>query len=111
MALDLNVPKGSSLKMDNTTKEFDIGSKEGLGLYLNGTEFPSEIYERSDISDHIEKIDDLVNDFASLESHWEGWSETALYYYGKSFNEIKEAIAGLIETYPLCEKCRVLKLA
>ncbi len=44
-------------------------------------------------------------------SWWDGSAETALYLYGPSFTDMHEAIAGVLATYPLCERVRVVQIA
>lgn len=43
-------------------------------------------------------------------SYWEG-SETALYLYGKSFDEMHACTKPFLDSYPLCRKSRVVKIA
>lgn len=103
------MPKGSYLETGD--KKVELGELEGLGLYLNGTDLDSEVYQNCDVNYVIGEVDKLLKDCGERYSHWEGSSETALYYYGKSFKEMKEKIEGFIKTYPLCEKCRVVQIA
>ena len=104
------IPKGSKLIFDDE-KEIEIGTSEGLGLYLNGCDLPSEVYKNNDINVLIEKLDEILKECAIRLSYWEGPKETALYYYGKDYNEMKEKIQSIIESYPLCEKCRIERIA
>ena len=103
------IPKGSKILMNNT--EMNIGKSEGLGLYLNGTDLPVEVYQNSDINHLIELLDHALEGVAVRLSHWEGSSETALYYYGPNFEIIKENILPITQSYPLCEKCRIEQIA
>lgn len=99
------IPKGSRLIIDDEEKE--IGSAEGLALYLNGTDLPAEIYENCDINYLIDQLDLALEESAFGFSYWEGNSETALYYYGRSYEEMVEKITPIVEKYPLCAKCRI----
>ena len=103
------IPKGSKILMNHT--EMNIGKSEGLGLYLNGTDLPVEVYQNSDINQLIELLDNALEGIAVRLSHFEGNSETALYYYGPSFETIKENILPITQSYPLCEKCRIVQIA
>ena len=103
------VPKGSFLKGEGI--EIPVGTLEGLALYLNGTELPAEVYQTSDINYVIEKLNELLASSGQLYSWWEGPQDTALYFYGASFAEMKEKMADFLAEYPLCQKCRIEQIA
>lgn len=103
------IPKGSFITIKETKTE--IGSAEGLAIYLNGTDLPSEVYQNCSINELIEQLDNALNGVAERLSYWEGPEETALYYYGQSYFEIKNKIEAIVKTYPLCEKCRIEQIA
>ena len=103
------IPKGSKILYDDS--EIEIGMTEGLGLYLNGTDLPIETYKNSDINELISKLDSVLEKEGIRLSHYEGEKETALYYYGNDFNTMKDKIKPILETHPLCEKCRVVQIA
>lgn len=104
------IPKGSKVFIDNS-KEIAVGNAEGLGLYLNGTDLPAEVYQNCDINELIEQLDEALAEIAERLSHWEGEKETALYYYGKNYEVMKNSIQQIIEVHPLCEKCRIVQIA
>lgn len=70
-----------------------------------------ERYLNSDINELIGLLDIAMENVGKRMSYWEGNRETALYYYGKSYDEIKEKISLIIQTYPLCEKCGIEQIA
>ncbi|MFF2754040.1 hypothetical protein ACFVR1_09900 [Psychrobacillus sp. NPDC058041] len=105
----IGVPKGSFLLADGF--EQSVGTLEGLALYLNGTELSEEVYHNCDINYVIEKIDELLKGSGRFYSHWEGPENTALYYYGISFGEMKQRMTSFLSEYPLCQKCRVEQIA
>ena len=105
----IRVPKGSYLRSE--TFEQPIGTLEGLALYINGTELPDEVYASCDINHVVEKTNELLSDSGSMYSHWEGPKESAIYYYGTSFDEMKAKIEPFLSEYPLCQKCRIEKIA
>jgi hypothetical protein len=53
----------------------------------------------------------LLAGIGSAHSYWEGPTETAFYVYGSSFASMREALAGSLASYPLCEKARVVQIA
>lgn len=105
----IGVPKGSVLKAEGF--EQSVGTLEGLALYLNGTELSEEVYQNSDIDYVIKKIDKELNGSGCYYSHWEGSENTALYFYGSSFEEMKQRMTSFLSEYPLCQKCRVEQIA
>ena len=105
----MEMPKGSFLRGENV--EIPLGTLEGLALYLNGTELPEEVYKTSDVNYVIARCNELLAESGSLYSWWQGPKDTALYFYGPSFAEMKKKIADFIAEYPLCQKSRVEQIA
>ncbi|WP_051827377.1 hypothetical protein [Metabacillus indicus] len=105
----MGVPKGSILKAAGL--EQSVGTLEGLALYLNGTELSEEVYQNCDINYVIEKIDEVLDGSGQYYSYWEGPENTALYFYGISFGEMKHRMTSFLSEYPLCQKCRVEQIA
>ncbi len=93
-------------------KKIPFGNHQGLGLYLNGKDLDNEIYKNCDVNFVYQEIERLLGDFeiGHITSYWEG-EETALYLYGKSFDEMHNRIKPLLDDYPLCQKCRVVRIA
>ncbi len=104
-------PKGSYFTLSTDEKRTNFGNHEGLGLYLNGTDLPDEVYSQCDSNHVYEECERLVENIAQVNSHWQGPTETALYMYGTSFQDIKKAIQPLLDSYPLCQKARVEQIA
>jgi len=110
-------PKGSTLIIhpeneNEEVKKISFGVQEGLALYLNGTDLDEEIYKKCDVNFVYEEIERLLGDFETghIASYWEG-KETSLYLYGESFDEMHKLIQPLLNDYPLCQKCRIVKIA
>lgn len=106
---DLGVPKGSKIRYEECT--LPIGSMEGLALYLNGTDLPEEVYRVYDINSVIERLGSLLAESGRIYSYWEGARETALYFYGDSYAAMADRMKRFLEVHPLCEKCRVERIA
>ena len=106
---DIRLPKGSFLKSD--ADEQPVGTLEGLALYLNGTELPDEVYKSCDINYVVEKANELLIGIGMMYSHWQGPEDSALYFYGVSFDEMKKRMEPFLLEYPLCQKCRIEKIA
>lgn len=106
----LPLPKGSSLRAGGQ-ELYELGMLEGLALYLNGTELPDEVYEMYKVNFVITELEDTLGSLGGMYSYWEGPEDTALYFYGESFEKMKSRMSYFLEEYPLCEKCNVVRIA
>lgn len=106
----LPLPKGSSLRAEDE-ELYELGMLEGLALYLNGTELADEVYEMYKINFVISELEDMLGSMGGMYSYWEGQEDTALYFYGDSFQQMRERMSYFLEEYPLCEKCKVVRIA
>jgi hypothetical protein len=104
-------PKGSRIHISEQDRRIDFGSHEGLALYLNGTSLPDEVYKSCDSNHVYDECGRLIEGVGLVSSHWQGPEETALYMYGSSFSAMHERLIPFLETYPLCQHCRVVQIA
>ncbi|MDR1410435.1 MAG: hypothetical protein LBJ12_09320 [Oscillospiraceae bacterium] len=104
------IPKGSHLIFSPDNRR-EIGTLEGLALYLNGIDLPDSIYEKCDINYVVSELGNLLENKGELYSWWEGPQDTALYFYGENFAGMRHFIAPFLDEYPLCQKCRVTQIA
>lgn len=107
----IGVPKGSKITIEATDSEIEFGSLEGLAIYLNGTDLDDEVYANSDSNHVYSELDRLTQGVGKVYSYWQGSTETAFYLYGTSFSEMRSLISELVDSYPLCQKCRIEKIA
>ncbi len=54
----------------------------------------------------IEQMESAMKGIGRLYSWWEGAEYTGLYFYGTSFEDMKQKIQPFISNYPLCQKSR-----
>ena len=106
---DIGVPKGSFILGKDIN--IPVGTIEGLALYINGVELPEEVYQNCNIGVVIDTITTLLDSSGSCYSYWDGAVYTALYFYGDSFDGMKEKIQDFLNEYPLCQKCWVERIA
>ncbi|GAA4829399.1 hypothetical protein GCM10023310_02900 [Paenibacillus vulneris] len=104
-------PKGSHLMIEDSDERIDFGQKEGLAVYLDGVHLPANVYAECDCNVVLEELSALVGSKGEVERYWQGNTETALYFYGDSFEEMKASISGFIHTYPLCQNARIVQIA
>jgi hypothetical protein len=107
---DLGAPKGSRLLLGDQ-REKAFGRNEGLALFVNGVDLPTEVYERCDINHVISECERLMAGRGAFRSYWRGRRETGLYFYGPSFAEMKAAIEPFAATYALCRQSRIEQIA
>lgn len=106
-------PKGSKLKFysgDDIVQEMPFGVREGFGVYLDGVNLPDEVYRDCDSNFVVSELDRLLSGHGSVESHWQGPTETALYVYGDSIAVMKPLVADFLASYPLCRGARLVDL-
>ena len=106
---ELGAPKGSQARRGDT-EPVAFGATEGVGLYLNGTDLPDEVYRDSDVNVLLADLDEAIGDAGRMQSYWEGPKETAVYYYGLSGSLIRERMAPVLARTPLCQDCRLVDL-
>ncbi|HBT95593.1 MAG TPA: hypothetical protein DEB24_05685 [Coriobacteriia bacterium] len=106
----LSLPKGSAL-LGPGQNHLDLGSLEGLALYLNGTDLADGVYRDYDANDVNASAAELLGSIGKRYSSWNGPSETALYFYGESYSKMLVALKPLIDNHPLCQRCRVEQIA
>jgi hypothetical protein len=101
-------PRGSKLifELNGAEKQVPFGRLEGLAIYFNGTDLADEVYQTCDINHVYGEINRLLGDCGEIQGHWQGPTETALYLYGRSVDEMKRAIGDFMAEYPLCQKAR-----
>ena len=104
----LGAPQGSTLKAGDRT--VPLGRLEGMGVYLNGTDLPAEVYATSDVNAVIERLEELLGHAGELHGWWEGPRETALYFYGPSYDAMAELVGGYVAEEPLCARSRTVRL-
>jgi hypothetical protein len=106
-------PKGSELQYELDGQHVDVpfGVLEGIAIYLNGTDLPDAVYQECDVNVVYNEINRLLGDLGSIQGHWQGPTETALYLYGSSADEMAALIAGFLAEYPLCQGARVVRIA
>jgi hypothetical protein len=106
-------PRGSALEyeLNGERVETPFGFLEGLAIYLNGADLPDEVYQTCDVNELYDEINRLLGDRGDIQGHWQGPTETALYLYGYSADEMKSLLAEKLASYPLCQKARVEQIA
>lgn len=107
----LGAPKGSFLRMPDIENNIEFGLLEGMAIFLNGVDLAPEVYRESDVNMLIKRFEAKIEGFGRFRGYWEGSRETALYFYGDSFEEMKEATKELIASEPLCERARLVQIA
>ncbi|MDB4921177.1 hypothetical protein [Mucilaginibacter sp.] len=108
---ELGAPKGSKLIIEDTGEKIEFGKLEGLALYLDGVNLSDEVYKNSNPEALILDIKKLTNIESDIVRYWHGNTESGMYFYGESFNGMKDAIANLINSNPECENARVVQIA
>lgn len=80
----LGAPLGSSLTEGDSQLLRRVGKAEGIAVYLNGTDLPTEVYSSCDVNVVCSEFSRLLGPHGRLLSYWQGPTEAALYMYGAS---------------------------
>ena len=108
---ELGAPKGSTLLVENTQEKIPFGINEGLAIYLDGINLSDEVYKNSDSEAIANEICRLANIESDIIRYWQGNTETALYFYDKSFEKMNSSIEDFVKTNPECENARIVQIA
>ena len=106
---NLGAPKGSKARPEEG-EAVGFGTSEGLGVYLNGTDLPAQVYEESDVNELIGLLEAALGDSGSIHSYWEGPRETALYFYGPSAQRMRDLMRDVLGSHPLAQQSRLVDL-
>ncbi|MGL5694610.1 MAG: hypothetical protein ACRCXA_11070 [Peptostreptococcaceae bacterium] len=107
----LGAPKGSFIEVEGEKEVIQFGTKEGLAIYLDGVKLPKKTYNECDSNYVVSEIFRLTGCNDDIIRFWEGNKETAIYFYGDSFDSMKRDILEFINTYPLCKGARIVRIA
>jgi hypothetical protein len=102
----LGAPVGSKARLAGG-EPVSFGKTEGLGIYLNGTELPAEVYDNNDVNQLIAQLHNRLGPAGTMLSYWEGPTETALYFYGPSAQQMRVKMADVLATHPLAQRSRI----
>lgn len=104
------VPKGSAVTIEES-KEIPFGKAEGLAIYLDGINLADNVYNECDPDYVMQELSMLTGNSGNIQRYWQGETETAFYFYGKSYDKMKAAITEFVSSYPLCKGARVVQIA
>lgn len=107
----LGAPKGSKLTIEKTGEIIEFGKLEGLAIYLDGINLSDEVYKNSDSEALAQEIFRLSGIKESIVRYWQGNTETGLYFYAESFEDIYNAIIDMVNSHPECENSRIERVA
>lgn len=104
-------PKNSKITIEKTNKIIPFGKLEGIGVYLDGKNLDEDVYKNCDSNFVVSEIKNLIDDKTDIVKFWEGSENTALYFYGDSFIEMKNRISKFMNEYPLCKNAEIKQIA
>jgi hypothetical protein len=106
----LGAPRGSTVALAGRAPR-DLGTIEGVGLYLARHGLPDEVYADNDVNEFLDTLNDAVDGCGVLQAFWEGPDWTAVYVYGPSAEAIIDSVVELVATHPLAQGSRVERIA
>lgn len=64
---NIGIPKGSVIQ--GVEPPINVGTLEGLAIYLNGTDLPQEVYSSCDVNYVIDQLQQAVHSIGSMYSY------------------------------------------
>lgn len=104
-------PKGSKIIIDETQEEIPFGKMEGIAVYLDAENLQQNSYNQNDIDFIQQELYKLTGAKQDTDRYWKDETTTALYFYGASFEKMKNNSKHFIDTYSLCHKARIVQIA
>ena len=105
----IGAPRGSRI-LDGGRVVTEIGTHEGLGLYLNGSDLPDDVYAGNDVNELVAAVGDALGAAGRMLSYWEGPTETALYLYGPSAAVMRARLDPVLPRFALAQRARLVEL-
>lgn len=93
---EIGIPKGSKIIWNYGRNEIEVGSKEGLALYMKPTDLSREILQKYNFNELMIEIGKLIEGIGRILSYWTSLQEIAFYLYGNSFEEMKMKITSFL---------------
>lgn len=94
---ELDAPVGSVLAFCDTNARHVFGRTEGLGLYLDRRD---GVADDEDALDLLEVCTDALDGDAIYQGSDDLGDKAVLYFYGDSFNRMKNALSYLLTSHP-----------
>jgi hypothetical protein len=104
-------PKGSFLFVENTGDVISFGVNEGIGIYIDSINQQDDVYKNIDAKALANEIIQIANLESSIIRSWQGKTEIGYYFYGKSFENIRNSIETIIQSNPVYKTVRLNQIA
>ncbi|OMQ10337.1 hypothetical protein [[Flexibacter] sp. ATCC 35103] len=108
---DCGAPKGSKIIIEKTHQEIPFGKNEGIAIYLDGENSEEKNQETYNLDFVQSEISRRTNTTQSAERFWKGNSTTGLYFYGQSYEKMKDEVSHFMSSYPLYKSARIAQIA
>ena len=106
-----NLMKTIKIIIEKTHQEIPFGKNEGIAIYLDGENTEEQNQESYNFDFVQSEISKRTNTSSSTERYWKGNSTTGLYFYGQSFDKMKDEVSQFMSTYPLYKSARIAQIA
>ena len=107
---DIGTPKGSQVLVDDL-EPYEVGTHEGVALYLDGTSLSPEVYATLDVNEFLDELVEALGPVGGIQGFWEAPETTAVYIYGPDSDVIRGSIDDLLTMHPLARGSRVERIA
>jgi hypothetical protein len=107
---DIGTPKGSVVVVGDLG-EHELGTTEGLALYLDGTSLAPEVYATLDVNEFLDELVEALGPTGGVQGFWEAPDTTGVYLYGASAEAMTAATSELLAVHPLARGHRLERIA
>ena len=106
---ELGTPKGSVVEVGDLVS--DVGTTEGLALYLDGDSLSPEVYATLDVNEFLDELVEELGSTGGIQGFWESQDTTGIYIYGADADVMTGAIDELLTVHPLARGHRLERIA
>ncbi|OBX03179.1 hypothetical protein QV06_10020 [Gallibacterium genomosp. 3] len=106
-------PKGSEISYyeneaveNSEPMQIAIGDLECLCYRFNGQDLPKEVYQDNNINDVIDTMMEVLTGYFVFYSY-EELEHTYFYFYGKSYQQMKDLLKDFDKKFALCQQCLI----
>ena len=106
---ELGTPKGSVVEVGDLVS--DVGTTEGLALYLDGDSLSPEVYATLDVNEFLDELAEVLHGTGVIQGFWESQDTTGIYIYGADADVMTGAMDELLTVHPLARGHRLERIA
>ncbi len=72
---------------------------------------PDAVHQSSDVNEVVARFQEALGQEDAHVRYWESERETAFYFYGDSYKQMKAALLAVVPEIPLCQGAKIEQIA